>query len=278
MRGKPKKRLMIKEVLSVSRKVYLSPHFIRVYLTGENIELFSNTTVGINNKIAIPPKGVDAVNFPEMNSKEKSVDKNEKSSQAIIRTYTHRGIDLESRELWIDFVVHGDNGPASAWALQCKEGELLGVMMKNNKLELYKKVKNYILVGDATALPVISSILEDLAPDATGHCFLEVYGKEDEIEIPTKADINFHWLHNPHPEEGSRLADEVMRLQSEMPSDDRFAYIACEFETVKRLRYFFRKDKLWTNQEVYAYLYWKSGISEDRSVVDRRKEKNELDL
>lgn len=55
----------IREQLRVSRKEYITPHYIRVYLTGDNINAFTNTTIGINNKILIPPKGLQEIHFPE---------------------------------------------------------------------------------------------------------------------------------------------------------------------------------------------------------------------
>ena len=55
----------IQAELTVKRKEYLSPHYIRVFLTGEKVPLFANTTIGVNNKILIPPKGSDQVHFPE---------------------------------------------------------------------------------------------------------------------------------------------------------------------------------------------------------------------
>ena len=45
------KPMIIQEVLKVKAKTFLTPHFIRVTLTGENIFKFANATVGANNKI-----------------------------------------------------------------------------------------------------------------------------------------------------------------------------------------------------------------------------------
>ena len=53
----------IKEQLRVSRKEYITPHYIRVYLTGDNMEVFTNTTIGVNNKILIPPAGFRKFTF-----------------------------------------------------------------------------------------------------------------------------------------------------------------------------------------------------------------------
>jgi|SRR5690554_785562 len=254
----------------VIRKEYITPHYLRIFLTGENVAEIAETTVGINNKIIIPPS--DMVNFkmPKMNSQTKEWNYEENSSRPKIRTYTHRGIDLEKNEIWIDFVVHGDEGPASKWATHAKPGDFLGVMMKRGKKELYASADHYVLVGDATAIPVIGAILEDLPASAKGIAILEVYDKNEEQLLKTKASIDFIWTHNPIPQNGSKIASILK--QQRLPKTSRFAYVAAEFSSVKEIRNYLRKDQHWEREELYAYSYWKSGVAEDRSVSDRRSE------
>lgn len=145
--------------------------------------------------------------------------------------------------------------------------------MKEGKSDLYRKADNYLLAGDATAIPVLSAILEDLPADAKGTCIIEVYGKTDEQVLHTKAGIHFIWLHNPHPEKGSRLA-EIVKQQS-LPEKSRTGYVAAEFTSVKQIRHYLRKEKLWKQEELYAYSYWKAGVAEDKSAIDRHKENEE---
>ena len=261
----------IQAALRVSRKEYLTDHYIRVYLTGEDVYKFANTTVGINNKVLIPPVGATEVYFPEYDNEKKQWKPQPEERRSFVRTYTHRGIDLESNEIWIDFVAHGDEGPASAWAIRAQVGDPLGVMMKDTKLELYTPADNYLLVGDATAIPVLAAILEDLPATASGTCIIEVLGVVDEQHLQTKASIDFIWLHNLHPQDGSSLAEQVRRL--ELPEANRFAYVAAEFSSVRDVRTYLRKEKGWRIDELYAYSYWKSGVAEDKSVTDRQAEK-----
>lgn len=260
----------IQVTLTVSRKEYMTPHFIRIYLQGDGVKQFSHLTIGANNKILIPPKGIKQIHFPEID-KETGKRKETKGVMApVTRTYTHRGIDLDSNEIYIDFVAHGDEGPASEWAERATIGDILGVMMKNKQAPLYPVANHYILAGDATAIPVLSAILESLPATAKGTCIIEVHGKEDEQTISTNANIDFIWLHNPSPQQGSELAN-VLKQQA-LPTESRFAYIAAEFSSVKAIRHYLRKEQRWERNEVYAFSYWKSGVSENASAKDRRKE------
>ncbi len=265
----------LKGVLSVKRKEFITPHYIRVVLEGEDVSQFADTTVGVNNKILIPPEGTGEIHFPVYDREENRWIHPEAHLRPIVRTYTHRGIDLEKQEMIIDFAYHGDSGPASRWAGNAKEGDKLGVLMKAGKKELFPLADWYLLVGDMTAIPVLGAILERLPATAKVMAILEVPGREDEQELYTPARLEIRWVHNSSPEKGGMLADAVKKVQ--MPeTGTKFAYVAAEFSGVKEIRRFLRKDLGWNTDELYAYSYWKAGMAEDKSVTDRQQEKSSV--
>lgn len=251
---------IIQATLRVMRKKYITPHYIRVWLTGENIDDFSDTVVGEHNKILIPRKGVNEIHFPRFDTEKRRWIQPDESVRPTIRTFTHRGIDLNTKEIWIDFAVHGNESPASSWAIRATKGSLLGVMMKSGEGQLFPLVKNYLLVADATGIPVVSVILENLPKGSKGTCIIEVYGAEDVQEISTRAAVDFQWIFNSTPGQNSGLAAAVKKLV--LPEQDRYAYIAAEQQTVKELREYLRKEKSYTRDELEAYAYWKMGSSE----------------
>lgn len=259
---------------TVTRKAYITPHYIRFHFKADDIQRFENTTIGDNNKIAVPPEGLNEVYMPRFDEAKHEWIHPPKEVAPAIRTYTHRGIDLEKGELIIDFVNHGDNGPASRWALQAETGSRLGIMMRTEAKTLYPPAEWYLLAGDATAIPVLSAILESLPEEVKGICIIEVHGKEDEQLLQTRAAFDFVWLHNPHPENGSGLAAAVKQVQA--PQSSRFGYVAAEFSSVKDIRTYLRKELGWEQSELYAYSYWKAGVAEDKSQADRRQEREEV--
>ncbi|GAA0884382.1 siderophore-interacting protein [Sphingobacterium siyangense subsp. cladoniae] len=267
-----KQGIPIQLELSVIRKEYITPHYIRVFLTGNGVEQFICTTVGAHNKIFIPPKGIDKVYFPKLNTDTKQWITPPEEVRPVIRTYTHRGIDIDKKEIWIDFVAHGDEGPASEWAINAQKGSVLGVSMKAKKKKLQQDAENYVLIGDATAIPVLGSILENLPKTAKGTCIIEVHSKEDEQHLQTKADIHIQWLHNSQPQKESRLPEVVKNLI--LPENNRYVFIAAEFSAVKEIRHYLRNEKKWQRQEFSAVSYWKSGFSEDQSVLERQEDRN----
>ncbi|MBC9797674.1 siderophore-interacting protein [Sinomicrobium weinanense] len=266
---------VLRAVLRVKKKEYITPHYIRVTLGGDHVMQFADTTVGVNNKILIPPVGVEDIHFPEYDNEQQQWAHPLEHLRPIIRTYTHRGIDVEKEEMITDFVYHGDTSPASAWAGNAKEGDKLGVLMKAGKKALYPEADWYLLAGDATAIPVLGAILEGLPAKARVTAVIEVHGREDKQELHTDAQLDIHWIYNSAPEEGSTLADAVKAVQ--IPAEGaKFGYVAAEFSSVKEIRKYLRKDLGWTTQELYAYSYWKSGMAEDQSVTDRQKEKQSV--
>jgi NADPH-dependent ferric siderophore reductase len=257
---------------SVIRKENITPHYIRVFLTSDELDQFAETTIGDNNKIAIPPEGVNEIHFPDYDYETNQWIHPPVEVAPLIRTYTHRGINLDKKELIIDFVNHGENGPASKWAINAEKGAKLGIMMRTEPTKLFEKADWYLLVGDATSIPVLGAILESLPSTAKGICIIEVHGRTDQQDLKTDAAIEFIWLYNPDAESGSEIARRVREIT--LSKDSKFAYVAAEFSTVKEVRQYLRKEMLWENNELNAYSYWKSGVTEDQSQPDRQKEKH----
>lgn len=103
----------------------LSPSMIRVVLGGAGLDAFEPTpfTDEYVNALFIPdgapygaPFDADAVgHFPP-------------EHRPRGRRYTIRSWDAATRELTIDFVVHGDVGFAGRWAQQARPGDLLQIV------------------------------------------------------------------------------------------------------------------------------------------------------
>ncbi|MGV4412753.1 siderophore-interacting protein [Chryseobacterium sp. T1] len=263
------------DVYHLKKRTYITPHYIRLALGNENIDKVKDSTFGSNNKVYIAPAGKTKVHFPEFNYEKMEWKPMSDDIKPHIRTYTHRGINLENKEIYVDFVAHGDEGPASNFAINAPIGSELGISMKTDPSPLYPDAEDYLLVGDATAIPVLACILESLPADVQVHTIIEVISPEDIHTIETNAKASFEWIINPTPAKNSTLAAKAKAHTEKMNPKSRFAYIAAEFSAVKEIRTFLRKEKSWTKDELYAYSYWKFGKSETGSEKERREELSE---
>lgn len=263
-----------RSILTVKKKENLTPHYIRITFTGDDVPLFKDATIGKNNKIFFPPEGTKEVHFPRVDEANGDAEEIPENLKPIRRTYTHRGIDLDKGEMYVDFIAHGDSGPASAWALRAKPGDPLGIAMKLGTGPLHPPADWFLFVCDATGIPVIASILEHLPANVKGEAYIEVLNEEEELPLATEADISIHWIHNPQPGEKQVLPEVVRKANIPDHSNTSvFGYVAAEFSSVKAIRYFLRKEVGWPQSALYAYSYWKFGKSEDGSVSDRQEEK-----
>jgi len=273
-----KKGNIQRKVFTLKDREYITPHYIRITLSGNDVSDFKETTIGVNNKIFIAPEGVAEVHLPEFDYDKGAWKPMDEAIKPYVRTYTHRGIDLEKNELYIDFVAHGDEGPASNWAINAEIGAPLGVAMGCDPSELYPEATWYILVGDGTAIPVLGAILETLPADARVNAVIEVESAEDIQELSTQAQSKIEWIINPTSGQNSELAKRAKEIIAEHADEvSKFGYVAAEFDTVKELRNHLRKDLNWTKDELYAYSYWKFGKAESASEADRRAEKASME-
>lgn len=261
-------RNIARSIFVVKEKAFLTPHYIRVTfkMSDEQVDLFQNMRSGSNNKIYIPSE----TQTYNTNYDESIWDSDFFTAR---RTYTTRNIDLINKTLKIDFVAHGDNGPASKWAENAKSEDFLGIAMKESQKPLVPNAENYFMVGDSTAIPVISAILETLPSSANVVLLLEVNSYRDTFVLNTKAHLNVKWIYNSSPLNGSALAEEfIVLLAEEKP---HYVFAATEFETIKKIRKHMKEELQLERDRYNAVSYWKRGSSEEESNHERQKQRME---
>lgn len=191
------------------------------------------------------------------------------NNETVTRTYTVRNFRQEINELDIDFVVHGLNGPASAWATEVKTGDEILLAGPGGKKLLDFSADWFLLAGDMTALPAISVNIEQLPVHAKGYAVIEVLCEDDAQSFDTPEDFEIFWVVNPDPDsENSCLLDKVRQLPwlEGRPS----IWAACEFSNMKALRSYFKQEKKVGSKDMYVSSYWKSGLSEEQHKKVKR--------
>ncbi|GAA1545603.1 siderophore-interacting protein [Kribbella lupini] len=176
----------------------------------------------------------------------------------IMRTFTIRA--QRGAEIDIEFALHGDAGPASAWAQSAVPGSRLGIIGPEigDNPKAYQYMPDspdwQLLVGDDTAVPALASIIESLPAGTVARAFVQVPHAADVRDFATAADLEIAWCI------GSGLADAVR--SAKLPDGTPYAWVAGEAGIVRDIRRHLTGTLEWDSKPHYFGGYWKAGQAE----------------
>ena len=180
--------------------------------------------------------------------------------------YTVRRFEPASKKLDLDFVLHGDNGPVSAWAARVKAGDAFEISATHPRsgFPIEPSNERYLLFGDETALPAIGGILEALPAHARADAFVEVDDAGEEHTIESAASVNLTWLHRKTGGNGAPRSLESAAKAVARPDENTAVWIAAESSIVKTLRKHALLELGIDRQHLHAAGYWKRGESDHK--------------
>lgn len=255
--GRPQPRL-----LTVKKAWQLTPNMIRVTFAGPELANFPEGHEGGNCKLMLPEPNETREHFAT-----RLVD----GPAPVRRTYTVRHFFKESQELSIDFVAHGDKGPASRWASHAVPGDFLGFAGPSEPKVTHFDADWYIVAADPSAIPVAAATLEAMPRDARGVAVFEVTSAQDQQDIDAPEGVEMHWLVRPDMHETS-IAQEAFIRALNWPNGRIQTCIAGESGAIKSLRAFLMQRENLQRVDTYIAGYWKIGLVEDEHQKIKRAE------
>ncbi len=255
--------------LMVLRTEWPSAHMVRIIAGGPGFDSFTpRDFTDMYVKIHFPLDGVDYTEPLDVFALREHLPREQ---WPATRTYTIRWVDLESRELAIDFVVHGDEGLAGPWAANAKPGDRLIVSGPGAGYKPNPEADWYLFAGDDAAIPAIASSIEALPADAVGRAYLEIDGEADIQEINAPAGVQISWLLRNGQGAGTvdLLAEAVAGAPWELGRVDVFAH--GEREYMKALRDVFFKQQGLERSQVSLSGYWAYGRTEDYFQAEKKE-------
>jgi len=210
----------------------LSPHMSRLTFGGEQIAAMRTLAPDQRIKLFFPktdgtPSAIP--NRPDWYDIYRTLPPAER---APMRTYTIRR--LSGDRLDVDFVLHGDNGPASRWAMRARLGDAIQISAPNAhcdaKIGGYEweppvGVKQVLLIADETALPAAAGILEQLAAwpkPPRAQVFIEVAAEADRLALPSWPGLSLEWLLRGSKPYGAEMIAAAAR--ADIPSSAFFGH------------------------------------------------------
>jgi NADPH-dependent ferric siderophore reductase len=224
-----------RRTLTVKRVMHLAPHMARITFAGADLAGFASPGFDDHVKLFWGDVG---------------------------RHYTPRRYDAGAGELDIDFALHTAAGPATEWAARAKIGDAAIVGGPRGSFMVADDFDWYLLAGDETALPAIARRLEELRPGARAIVVAEVGGKDEEIELTSRAAVEAHWVRRGTAEAGTGtlLEDAIAGLT--LPKGDGFAWAACEAGAARRVRGVLVERHHHPKDWLKVASYWNYGVAD----------------
>jgi NADPH-dependent ferric siderophore reductase len=187
----------------VSRVQRLSPSFLRVTVTGPDLDGCAPNGWDQRIKVLLPIPGrgvVDCPSGPDWYGEWRALPEERRNP---IRTYTVRDWRPELREVDVDFVLHGSTGPASAWAERAAVGDEIALIAPNAQFpgptggyewRPPADASGLLVAGDETAVPAICAIVESLPAGQRARVLMEVPTAGDVLPLRAPDGVEITWL------------------------------------------------------------------------------------
>jgi len=225
-------------VVSVLRTERISPNFVRVTVGGEALSVVGDHGFDHWFRLFLPreegrtsfslPDRVDLLGYLKFLRMPEAI-------RPYLRNYTVRAFRPESRELDIDFAIHGDDGIATRWATRTNPGDTVALIDQGRGFEFSAQAAHHVLVADETGLPAVAGILRDLPRDAVGTAFIEIAHAADEQPTDAPAGFDVRWLVREPGEQPGKLALDTVTSWP-LPTTELAAYLVGEQSLATGLR------------------------------------------
>ena len=240
--------------LEVLRVVDLTPRMRRITLGGPQLAGFVSLGTDDHVKLLFPQNAAEQAALETLVLGAGK----DNGPMPAMRDYTPRRYDLDTLELDIDFVLHGD-GPASTWADQARPGQFLHIGGPRGSMIVPGMFDSYLLIGDETALPAIARRLEGLAANRRALVIVEVENGAEQQPLESAAQVDVIWVLR----EGGKdnLLTTVKQLQ--VPSGNLYAWVATESKVSRQIRRVLLDQHGLNDQFVKAVGYWRLDANDD---------------
>jgi NADPH-dependent ferric siderophore reductase len=255
--------------LSVVGSKRVSPNVVRVTLGGEGTDLF--TPMGFDQwfRMFLARDDQDSLRLPTRTSGMWYVQylATPKARRPWVRNYTVRAARPDLREIDVDFVVHGDAGPASSFALSAQPGDRVGLLDQGVGYNPRVPHDWTLVVADETGLPAVAGICESLPDDARGLAIVEIPEAADAQDFRVPAGVELRWVvregaapvgTDPHALLPGALALEAVR-SADLPSGPVYAYAVGESALATGVRRHLVNDRGVPKANIDFVGYWRHG-------------------
>ncbi|MTJ79995.1 MAG: siderophore-interacting protein [Telmatospirillum sp.] len=183
------------------------------------------------------------------------------------RPFTIAGSDPEAGRIDFDFALHGGAGPAARWIVRCRSGDTLGLLGPQGGFTPDPAADRLVLIGDATALPAIRSILAGPGRRPPAEVIAEVAECDDERMLKTSGDVNIEWLHSAGAPPGTTGQIELAVQRRLFAGVGTQVWLAGESDMVRAVQTHLLLDQALPRTSIEARSTWTAGRPNVREEV-----------
>ncbi|APA88735.1 siderophore-interacting protein [Paraburkholderia sprentiae WSM5005] len=255
-------------LLQVKQVRALTPHLIRVTLTGDDLHDFVSASFDDHIKVFFPEPGADKPTLPQAGPDGPVF---AEGKRPTARDFTPRRFDRDARELDIEFAMH-DAGPAATWAAQAKVGQYLGVGGPRGSLVIPTGFDWHLLIGDDTALPAIARRLEELPAGTRVAAVIEVADPSARLEFATQAELHLVWCYRGEADTRTGARSEALLhavRDTWLPvNGEGYVWAAGEAAAIRAVRQHLCGERGVDKARIRAASYWKQGAVAVHETID----------
>jgi len=235
----------------------VTPGMVRVTLGGEGLRELETTGVGDEYvRLFFPDLETGELVLPEVNDKGQWKYP-EGKTPAHCECYTIRA--FRPGEIDLDFVIH-DHGRASEWAQATKPGDVISIRQPYGIYEAPAGTDWVLFVCDATGLPALGRLVENLPAGVEARAIVEVPDASHEQVFETKADFRIVWLHGAGNGIAPTRLEEVVRTVSFPADRNTYVWVAAESKGVRPIRRYMRHELGWGPSKYSVTGYWTANV------------------
>jgi NADPH-dependent ferric siderophore reductase len=218
-----------------------TPRLVRVTLGGAELAGFDPGLPAASVRLLLPRPDGELV-MPVWNGNEFRFDD---GTRPPIRTLTPLRHDPVTHELDVEIVRHG-SAPLADWATRAVAGDRVAMSGPGRGYLVDPHAPAFLLAGDESALPAITTLVPALPPAADVHVVIEIANPEARLALPPHPNLTEEWCPS--------LFDALV-ARSILP--DTRVWVAGQAAAVQRLRKFLFDEASVPREHAVVRGYWK---------------------
>lgn len=241
----------------------IHPHLRRITFGGGDLDTFEPNGPDAFVYVLLPPPGRTELTIDQTFSWE-AVPEMPADERPVGAYYTVRRWRSDAKELDALFVLHGDTGPASAWAGRAAVGDPVALWGPRTSWDPPADTDHFVLVADETGLPAVAGVLDLLPADASIQVVAEVGSMDERQELPAHPGAAVTWVTRDGAEAGTAttlLVDAVRAL--EWTGAHPYVFGGGESRAMTKVRRLVRDERDCPRSAVSLVAYWRHAADTD---------------